>query len=176
MYQPGQLIFYGNSGVYRVEGVEPIRHIRGYDPEKLYYKLSSFHRGDLVYVPLDAPVFMRALMGREEAEALLENGENMGGTPCPSSDPKILREHYQQMFAAHDHRTLVGLIQEVNTKERQAIQAGRRLGKTDQEYKKKAEGLLCEELSAVLDLSLEEAKARLHQTLGRRSLAARTAG
>jgi CarD family transcriptional regulator len=174
MYQPGQLIFYGNSGVYRVEGLEPIRHIRGYDPEKLYYKLSSFHRGDLVYVPEDAPVFMRPLISREEAEALLEGEENGDRTPCASGDPKILREHYQQMLSAHRCQVLVWLIQEVNAKERQAIKAGRRLGKTDQEYKKKAEDLLCQELAQVLDLTPEEAKTQLRQALGR-GLAARAA-
>jgi CarD family transcriptional regulator len=174
MYEPGQLILYGNSGVYRVDARSPLRHIEGCDPEKPYYQLSSFHRRDLVYVPVDSAVFMRPLIGRKAAEALLKKAGTISGEVCMSNDPKTVRKHYHQVLETHDCEKLIGLIQSVNAKERQAAKAGKHVGKTDQEYKKRAEELVCEELSAVLDLSIEDTQALLKRSLKRPSTGCQT--
>lgn len=165
MYEKGDLIFYGNAGVYRVEEIGPIRHIRGYDPEKNYYKLSSLCRGDVTYVPVDTGVFMRPVIGRREAEELLARASDLEENICDSRDPRVLREHYQKELEAHTCEELFRLIKSVDAKGRQAARAGKRLGKTDQEYKKRAEHLLSEELSAALELPLESIQLRLCQAL-----------
>ena len=165
MYEVGQLIFYGNNGVYRVESIGPISHIRGYDPEKNYFKLSSIRRGEVTYVPVDTGVFIRPIIGRSEAEELLERAAALEEQVCDSQDPRVLREHYRNILESHSCEELFRLIKSVNAKGRQAAKAGKRLGKTDQEYKKRAEHLLMEELSAALDLPPEGAQTALIRAL-----------
>jgi CarD family transcriptional regulator len=164
-FQPGQLVVYGSSGVYRVAAQGPLRHIRGCDPEKSYYTLTSLHRRDTVYIPVGSGAFMRPLMDRKAAGDLLARAGSISGEICPSSDLTAIRQHYHRILETHNCQELIGLIQAVNAKERQLAKAGKHVGKTDQDYKKKAESLVCEELSAALELPLEEAQALLKRSL-----------
>lgn len=165
MYEIGQLICYGNTGVYRVEDIGPISHIKGYDPEKSYYKLSSMRRGEVTYVPVDTGVFMRPVIGRGEAEKLLERVAGLEEQVCDSRDPRALREHYKTILDSHNCQELLRLIKSVNAKGRNEGKLGKRLGKTDQEYKKRAEHLLAEELAAALELPLDNARSVLDRVL-----------
>lgn len=165
MYEKGEMIYYGNTGVYCVEDIGPISHIRGYDPKKEYYKLSSVRRGEVTYVPVDTGVFMRPVLTKREAEDLLEQVCTLSEDICESRDPRILREHYQKVLDTHCSAELFRLIKSVNAKGRQAASAGKRLGKTDQEYKKRAENLLSEELSVALELPLDSAQTLMTQAL-----------
>lgn len=165
MYEKDDLIFYGSTGVYRVEDIGPIRHIRGYDPEKNYYKLSSLRRGEVTYVPVDTGVYMRPVIDRGAAEDLLERAAELEERVCDSRDPRVLREHYRKELESHSCEELFRLIKSVNAKGRQAAKQGKRLGKTDQEYKKRAEHLLGEELSVALEIPLESVQDVLAQAL-----------
>lgn len=165
MYEKGEMICYGNTGVYCVEDIGPIRHIRGSDPKKDYYKLSSVRRGEITYVPVNTHVFMRPVLTKQEAEDLLEQACTLSEDVCESRDPRVLREHYQKALDTHCGAELFRLIKSVNAKGRQAAAAGKRLGKTDQEYKKRAEALLSEELSVALDLSMDHAETLMMQAI-----------
>lgn len=167
MYGKGDVVFYGNSGVYRVEDVGPIRHIRGYDPERAYYKLSSVRRGETAYVPVDTDLSIRPVLTRPEAEQLLAGAAGLPVNVCGSRDPRVLREHYQGILDQHSPRELLRLIRSVSEKSRESVRQGKRLGKTDQDYKKRAETLLCEELSAALDLDYTQALELLGESIRR---------
>lgn len=165
MYEKGELIYYGNTGVYRVEGIGPLRHIRGCAPGKDYYKLTPLRRTETTYVPVDTDVFMRPVLTRREAEELLKQAPGLTENVCESRDPRVLREHYQQALNTHCGQELFRLIKSVNAKGRRAAMQGKRLGKTDEEFKKRAEALLSEELSAALDLPYDNAQALLAQAV-----------
>ncbi len=160
-YGKGDIVIYGSSGVYRVDEIGPIYHIRGCNPNEEYYKLSSVHRQETIYIPVNTHVFMRPIMARQEAEALLDRLRYIHGDSFTGRDPKMLREHYQSMLATHNCETLVRLIQTVNDKSKCAAKAGKQIGKTDQEYRKKAETLLCEELAVALALPINDTKELL---------------
>lgn len=165
MYRKGDVIFYGNSGVYRIEEIGPIRHIRGYDPNRTYYKLSSVRRGETAYVPVDAGLSMRPVLTRPEAEKLLADAAELPVNVCGSRDPRVLREHYQSILDQHSPVELLRLIRSVSEKSRESVRMGKRLGKTDQDYKKRAETLLCEEISAAMDVDYTEAQELLGRSV-----------
>jgi CarD family transcriptional regulator len=167
MYEKGELIYYGNTGVYRVEDIGPLNHIRGCDPEKKYYKLSSIRRGEVTYVPVDTGLFMRPVLTQREAETLLEQVNELAERRCDSREPRVLRAHYQEMLDAHCSAELFRLIKSVNAKGRRLAAQGKRLGKTDQEYKKRAEALLGEELAVALEVPLDSAQRLVSQALTR---------
>lgn len=165
MFSIGDLVVYSGNGVYRVEDIAPIRHIRGYDPHKEYYKLVSIRRGELAYVPVDGKVFMRSVISGGEAERLLAEMDQIPENICASRDPRVLREHYQQVLDTHCCEALLSLIKSVNAKGRQVAKQGKRLGKTDQDFRKRAETLLCEEFSVAMDLSFADTQSAVNQAV-----------
>ena len=72
MYQPGNLIIYGSEGVCRVESVGPLQ-LSDMKSDKLYYTLQPIYRTDSVFAPVEGKVFMRPVISREQAEALVRS-------------------------------------------------------------------------------------------------------
>ena len=70
MYEIGQLIVYGNEGVCRVEEIGTPK-ISGVDKHRDYYTLAPIYREGKVFTPVDSKVFMRPVITREEALALI---------------------------------------------------------------------------------------------------------
>lgn len=167
MYEKGDMIFYGSTGVYRVEGVGPVKHIRDCDPDRSYYQLTSLHGRETTYVPVDVRTHMRPVMSRQEAETLLDKVGGLQGQPCAARDTRALREHYQALLSTHECLDLASLIKAVDAKGKRAAREGKHLGKIDQEYKKRAERLLCEELSVSLELPYEQAQSVLSKAMGK---------
>jgi CarD family transcriptional regulator len=161
MYEPGQLIFYGSQGVYRVEEIAPIRQMKCGDPNKLYYKLSAVHREDITYVPVDTSISMRPILSFQDASSLLENAGSITGEAYMENNPKLLQAHYRQIVDTHSAERLISLIQSIKTKERQLRKLKKRESQIDIEFKKRAENLVCDELSAALSTPMEDIRTQL---------------
>ncbi len=159
MFEKGTCIVYGNTGVCRVEEIGPIHGISGSDPEKVYYRLKPVRTGGTIYAPVDTKVFMRRVMTRQEADELIRQMPSISEEVCSSKDQRILNEHYKASLRTHSCEELVRLIKSVYAKNRRLIQKGKKVGKTDVEYRKKAEALLYDELSVSLEVPFEKVKA-----------------
>ena len=70
MYNIGDYIIYGNSGVCKVITISKAP-IEGLNPERDYYTLQPIFDSVMIYVPIDTEVFMRPLMTVLEVEDLL---------------------------------------------------------------------------------------------------------
>jgi CarD family transcriptional regulator len=162
VYQVGDLIFYGGHGVYQVADIAPLQHIKCCDPNQPYYKLSAVQGSDVIYAPVDSTGAMRPLISPQEAEALLAQPPAPAGKAFLSNDTKLLHAHYRQIMETHSCQQLMGLIQSVNVKKQLLAKSKKHLSLTDQEFKKRAETLLCEELSVVLNLPRQEIQQRLN--------------
>lgn len=158
MFEKGACIVYGNTGVCRVEDIGPIVGISGSYPERVYYKLTPVRTGGTIYIPVDSKVFMRRVMTKEEANDLISQMPKIHEEICNSRDQRILNEHYKASLRMHSCEELVRLIKSVYVKNRRLIQNGKKVGKTDLEYRKKAETLLYDELSVSLELPFEKVK------------------
>lgn len=66
MFQPGDLIVYGNNGVCRVikVGKPEVTVANG---KRLYYTLQPLYSTEIIYTPVDSGVFMRPVISRDEA-------------------------------------------------------------------------------------------------------------
>ena len=158
MFEKGACIVYGNTGVCRVEEIGPLSNIRGSHPGKIYYKLSPIRTGGTIYIPVDSDMFMRPVMTREEADALIWRMPKICERVCSSRDQRVLNEHYKASLRTHSCEELVRLIKSVYVKNRRLIKNGKKAGRTDLEYRKKAEMLLYEELGVALGIPFEEVK------------------
>ena len=137
MYQAGDYIVYGTSGVCRVDEVKPSPFED--EADRQYYTLTPVTGTETIYIPVDSPVFMRPVISREQAETLVRDIPNIEVDHFTSHSMRLSSEHYQEVLQSHDCEDLVQLIKTVYAKSRRS---GRRLSQVDQRYRKRAEELL----------------------------------
>lgn len=151
MYQAGEFIVYGTSGVCRVEAVG--KPPFDTEEEKPYYTLVPVAGTETIYVPVDSPVFTRPVISRAQAEELIQTIPTIEVDGFTSHSMRMSSEHYQAVLQSHDCRDLVQLIKTVYAKSRRS---GRRISQVDQRYRKRAEDLLHGELAVALGIPLGE--------------------
>lgn len=166
MYEIGQLIVYGNEGVCRVEEIGTPK-ISGVDKHREYYTLAPIYREGKVFTPVDSKVFMRPVITREEALALIDRIPQMTAQVYENSNLRFLNEHYQQCIQDYTCADLLQLIKDVRAKRRRMTERGKKLGLVDERYMKRAEEMLHGELAIALDMPREPGAA-VHQRHARR--------
>ena len=159
MYEIGQLIVYGNEGVCRVEEIGTPK-ISGVDKHRDYYTLAPIYREGKVFTPVDSKVFMRPVITREEALALIDRIPQMTAQVYENSNLRFLNEHYQHCA------DLLQLIKDVRAKRQQMTARGKKLGLVDERYMKRAEEMLHGELAVALDMTREQVPQFIADTLG----------
>ena len=145
MFQPGDLIVYGRTGVCRVERIESWK-------EQDYYVLNPLYQSCSIKTPVEGKVFMRPIVTREEADELIDEIPTMEARPFESRVLRELTEHYQSFLTNHACRDLVELTKSLYAKRRAAQQEKRKFGVVDERFLKEGEELLFGELSAALEI------------------------
>ena len=161
MYQTGDFVMYGNTGVCRVEEI-------GYpdaasDQDKLYYKLSPVYDTAVIYIPVDTGAFMRPVMSRQDAEQLIDSIPDIPDKVSDNHDMRMLSEQYRACLNTHRNEDLIRLIKSVYQKNRRSLKAGRHMGQIDQQYMKRAEKMLYGELAVVLGMEYDEIQPSIHK-------------
>ena len=157
MFAEGSFIMYGSTGVCRVEKIAPMPGSRGAEKERLYYKLSPLFGSGVIYVPVDTQIFMRPVLTRREALALIRRLPEINEDPSlASADRHSLSAAYQARLHAHDCAELVPLIKTLHHRQQDGERIGKHLCKTDQDCQKRAEWLLHSELAVALEIPLSD--------------------
>ena len=151
MFSVGDKIIYGESGVCTVDRIETL-DIGGAQKGKLYYQLSPLVGSGTLFVPVDSGVYMRHVMSREEAEALID--------AIPSIEPAICNDHrfnhvdafYRELFRLHTCETLVSIVKGLRHRLSQKKTRSSRAEAT----MRRAKDMLDGELSVALGLELNE--------------------
>lgn len=167
MYAVGTSILYGRTGVCRVEGIgAPPFQKKGEDS---YYTLRSVFStsGELIYIPVDAAVAMRPLIGGGEASDYLERIPKLKPELFSSRKPAELAAHYQGALASCDPESCLMLIKEVYLKEKELAAHKKKLGQVDSRYLKIAERLVCEEFAVALNTVPDSIKRRVYAAMER---------
>lgn len=165
MFQKDDLIVYGNTGICRVAEVGTPENLPGVDEKKLYYKLVPVRSASTIYTPVDTGVFMRPVMTRQEADELIEKIPEITEDAYECRDPRMLADHYRASLQTHECEDLVRLIKTIFLKSKNQVQNGKKPGKTDQQYRKRAEELLHEELSVALGIPFDDVPAYIEQKI-----------
>jgi len=160
MYQPGEMIVYGRTGVCRVEG---IRREKGQD----FYALKPLYQTCDILTPVNGKVFTRPVLTRQEAEALIDCIPEMQVEVCEGKPLRELTEHYQAAIATHDCRDLIELTMSIYAKKKTAEKEKRKFGAVDDRYLKEGEALLFGELAVALDVPVEEVPRFISGRLGK---------
>ena len=151
MFSVGDKIVYGENGVCTVAKVAPLDHA-GTSPGKLFYHLEPLIGSGTYYTPVDSGAFMRPVISREEAEALID--------AMPSIEPAVCRDNrfnhvdafYKELFRQHSCEALVaivkGLRERMNEKKTKSSRA--------ESTMRRARDILHGELSIALGMDISE--------------------
>ena len=169
MYQKGDLIVYGSSGVCRVEDIGPLKGAGGVREKRDYYTLSPVFGSGVIYIPADTGVFMRPVLTKEQVDALIDRIPTLEDKECDLSNLRQLTEHYHAAFESHQCEDLLRLIKALYLRGQNALSQGRRVGLTEMKYRKHAEELLHGEFAVALGIPYDEVaeyiSARLAQAI-----------
>lgn len=157
MYQVGELVSYGSTGVCRVS--EIINQISPDGEERTYYVMQSLYKACVISVPVDSDkVFIRPIISRDEAERLIELIPTLD---CPAFHSRVSRElseHYTTLLKSHDCQDWMEMTISIYTKKQALLSQKRKFGSVDGRYLKQAEELLFGELAAALDIPKDEVR------------------
>lgn len=165
MFEKGSLMIYDTTGVCRVEDIGVPEGIPAANKNKNYYKLAPVFGSGIIYIPVDTKVFMRPVISRNEAEDLIRKIPEIREDFCDTHNQKALEEHYKASIMSHECEDLIQLIKTVYAKKKHLERAGKKTGKTDTQYMKRAKALLHEELSVALGIPLEEVESYIADTI-----------
>lgn len=167
MFEVGSLLIYDTTGVCKVLEIGVPSGLPATNKNRLYYKLEPVFGPGTIYIPVDTRVFMRPVLTREEAEALIRKIPEICEDICETHNQKVLEDHYKASLMTHNCEDLVQIIKTVYTKKRVLEKNGKKAVKTDQTYMKHAKKLLHEELSIALEIPVEEVEAYITKCLER---------
>mgnify|MGYP004694447803 CR=1 FL=1 len=161
-YHIGDRVHYRIRGVYKIEAIGTLSFLP--DNQTVYYTLRPFSSGkrECVYLPVHAEQYIKPLMSPEEALSTLENLHRKPVKPVRSLKMPALTAYYQTLLFSGNINKHLQLFQEVCQKETKALKRGKKPGETEQQFKRKVEHLLSEELGAILNESPDLSKKRLY--------------
>lgn len=164
MFQVGELVVYGNSGVCRVEKIgEP--DLSGAAKGVDYYTLSPYYQGNSkIFTPCDnTRIVMRPIMTRKEAQKLFKDIDSI--ELLVIDDERKREECYKNVMKSCDCRQFISIIKTINARKKARIAEGKKITTNDEKYFHMAEDKLIGELAISLNVEKEDVKERLDKEL-----------
>lgn len=154
MYQSGDMIVYGSTGVCEV--LELTTPDFEKDKSKLYYALKPRYQDGVIFTPVDTKVFMRPIITRTEVDALIDRIPTMEAEAYHNKALRELEEHYNIYLKSHDCADLIELVMSIYTKKKDLVSQHRKFGAVDERFMKRAEDLLYGEFAVALEIEKNE--------------------
>lgn len=161
MFAVGDKIVYGESGVCTVECVGPLE-MSGASKDRLYYSLRPLIGSGTYFAPVDTGVYMRPVMSREEAEALIDAIPGIEPALCNDSRFNHVDAFYKELFRQHSCEVLVAIVKGLHTRMSERKTKSSRAEAT----MKRARDMLHGELAVALDLEVREVEGYISSRIG----------
>lgn len=166
MYQAGDYIIYGNSGVCHIKSIGSPDIIPSTMESKQYYTLSPLSSTETIYTPVDTKVFMRPLMTREEVKKLIEQFPLIEEEDYDQNS-KWSANLYEAALQQNNCETLIKLIKKIYVKNQDAVLNKKKISETDLKYLRRAEELLYSEFAVVLGMTIDDVKQYVEGAFGK---------
>ncbi|PHV69327.1 CarD family transcriptional regulator [Sporanaerobium hydrogeniformans] len=157
MFQAGEYIIYGSSGVCRIEVIGRL-DAAGMPNDRDYYTLRPcYMQGSTVFTPIDnQKIIMRPIMSKEEALKLIDE---MKEIECLwITDEKRREIEYKEALRKCDGRELVKIIKTIYMRKQSRLAAGKKVTASDEKYFNLAEEQLYGEIAISLAMDKEAVK------------------
>ncbi|MCI8634612.1 MAG: CarD family transcriptional regulator [Eubacterium sp.] len=161
MFEIGEYIVYGNTGVCRVEEVTKMP-VPGTRDDKLYYALEPVYRkGCRVFTPVDnQKVKMRPVLTQQEADDLIGRIKEIDILWV--KDEKNREQIYKDAIRTCNCEELVKIIKTLYLRKEKRLAAGKKVTSSDARYLHLAEESLYGELSVVMGIPKDEMEAFIY--------------
>ena len=164
MYQIGEFIIYGGSGVCKVAKVG-VPEASGVDQSRIYYTLCPAFSDSktFIFAPVDTSVYMRPVITSSEVQRLIELIPSV--QEYDNQDKKLLEKHYKELLQTHDCLDIIRVIKSICTKRAVMEGQGKKLSQVEERIMRQAEDLLYSEFSIVLGQSRETVKGYIESKI-----------
>lgn len=160
MYSIGDKIIYGENGVCIVEKIAPLA-MSGSE-EKLYYYLRPVIGTGDYFAPVDTSVFMRSVIGKEEAVALIQSIPEIEPAVCNDSRFNHVDAFYKEIFKKHTPEAMVSIIKGLHLRMAEKKTKSTRAEAT----MKRAKEILHGELGAALGMDYKDVEEFITSQIG----------
>lgn len=165
MYQAGDLILYGRTGVCRVEEITSVKQ-RGSSEEQQYYILKPLYQTCNITTPVNnEKVFSRPIISKEEAQQAINSIPGMEPEVYHNRNLNQLREYYRSKMETYNCLDLIRLTMSLYTKKKEAEEQKKKFGAVDERFMKEAEELLFGELAAALEIPRDSVRDYIGKAL-----------
>ncbi len=161
MYSVGDKIIYGENGVCTVESIGPIS-TSGPQKDRVYYHLRPLIGSGTYFSPVDSAAYMRPVMSREEAEALIDAMPGIAPAVCEDNRFNHVDAFYKELFKQHSCEALVSIVKGLRCRMAERKTKSSRAEAT----MKRAKEILHGELSIALDMDYKEVEPYIVSRIG----------
>lgn len=161
MYAIGDKIIYGENGVCTVERIAPLE-MSGVSAEKLYYYLTPLTGTGTYFAPVDSGAYMRPVMSRAEAEALIDAIPGIAPAVCNDSRFNHVDAFYRELFKLHTCEALVSIVKGLRARMSERKTKSSRAEAT----MKRAKDILHGELAVALGMELGDVEDYIASRIG----------
>lgn len=161
MYAIGDKIIYGENGVCTVEKIAPLE-MSGVSAEKLYYYLTPLTGTGTYFAPVDSGAYMRPVMSRAEAEALIDAIPGIAPAVCNDSRFNHVDAFCRELFKLHTCEALVSIVKGLRARMSERKTKSSRAEAT----MKRAKDILHGELAVALGMELGDVEDYIASRIG----------
>ena len=161
MFSVGDKIIYGENGVCTVESIGPLS-MAGAPKDKLYYYLSPLIGSGTYFAPVDSGAYMRPVMSRAEAEALIDAMPGIQPAICNDNRFNHVDTFYKNLFKQHSCEALVSIVKGLRSRMSDRKTKSSRAEAT----MKRAKDILHGELSIALEMDISEVEGYIASRIG----------
>lgn len=157
MYEIGEYIVYGSTGVCQVEKIGTI-DIPGMSPDREYYTLRPcYEQKSTIFTPVDNhKVIMRPVISQEEALAIIDNIRQLGMLVI--TNEKQREAEYRDCFLKCDCRELAKMMNTIYDRKQKRLAQGKKITAKDDRYYHMAEDNLYGEFAIALGIQKNQVK------------------
>lgn len=161
MFEIGEYIVYGNTGVCKVEEVKKMTE-PGTKSDRLYYTLEPVYRkGCRLFTPVDnQKVKMRPVLTMQEADELIGRIKEIDILWV--KDEKSREQMYKDAIRTCNCEELVKIIKTLYLRKKARLAAGKKVTSSDAKYLHLAEESLYGELSVVMGIPKDEVETFIY--------------
>ena len=162
MFEVGELIVYGNTGVCKVVEIGPLS-IGSADKD--YYTLEPFYSPkSRVFTPCDnEKIVMRPILSRQEVQEAIDDFDAI--SLIEVSEEKKREETYKASMHTCDIRDLISLLKTINQRKQVRLAQGKKVTASDEKYYTMAGEKLCDELAIVMGIEREKVRSFIHDKI-----------
>lgn len=164
MFDVGENIIYGSNGVCVVESIGTL-DISGMPKDKEYYTLMPVYaKTSKIYIPVDNDkIIMRPVLTNDEAMKLIDGIADIDTLWI--TDEKKRELNYKEALKTCECSELVKIIKTIYTRIQLRKAEGKKITASDEKYFHLAEDRLYGELAVSLDMTKEDAKNFVIETV-----------